>query len=78
MLPSEGMKMLVDGTRRWKYHTDGPIARATWVVSRAHLYGDARRCLEVTSKNGKQARLWGACMEREMQRQSGGTRRQKC
>ena len=46
MPPPEGLNMLVstmmtghdDGN-----HTDGPIEMATWDVSRAHLYGDARR-----------------------------------
>ena len=45
MSPSEGSKMLVstmmtghdDGN-----HVDGPFEMATWDVSRAHLYGEAR------------------------------------
>ena len=46
MSPSEGLKMLVstmmtghdDGN-----HVDGPFEMATWDVSRAHFYGEARR-----------------------------------
>ena len=46
MPPSEGLKMLVatmmtghdDGN-----HADGPFEMATWEVSRAHFYGEARR-----------------------------------
>ena len=46
MPPSEGLKMLVstmmtghdDGN-----HADGPFEMATWDVSRAHFYGEARR-----------------------------------
>ena len=66
MAPSAGLKMLVstmmtghdNGT-----HTDGPMEMATWDVSRAHLYGDARRCihpylLQGYEQKGKLARLW--------------------
>ena len=46
MPPSEGLKMLVstmmtghdDGS-----HADGPFEMATWDVSRAHFYSEARR-----------------------------------
>ena len=46
MPPSEGLKTLVstmmarhdDGN-----HADGPFEMATWDVSRAHFYGDARK-----------------------------------
>ena len=46
MPPSEGLKLLVstmmtghdDGD-----HVDGPFEMATWDVSRAHFYGEARR-----------------------------------
>ena len=64
MPPSEGLKMLVstmmtghdDGN-----HADGPIEMATWNVSRAHLYGEARRwiytyCPQGYEQKGKLAR----------------------
>ena len=46
MPPTEGLKMLVStmmtGHDDGK-HVDGPFEMATWDVSRAHLYGEARR-----------------------------------
>ena len=46
MPPSEGLKMLVS-TMMTGYddgnHADGPFEMATWDVSRAHFYGEARR-----------------------------------
>ena len=65
MPPSEGLKMLVstmmtghDGGN----HADGPFEMATWDVSRAHFYGEARRwiytyLLEGHEQVGKLARL---------------------
>ena len=63
--PSEGLKMLVstmmtghvDGN-----HVDGPFEMATWDVSRAHFYGDARRWIytylpEGHEQKGELARL---------------------
>ena len=65
MPPSEGLKMLVstmmtghdDGN-----HVDGPFEMATWGVSRAHFYGEARRWIytflpEGHEHVGKLARL---------------------
>ena len=65
MPPSEGLKMFVstmmtghdDGN-----HVDGPFEMATWDVSRAHFYGEARRwiytfLLEGHAQVGKLARL---------------------
>ena len=65
MPPSEGLRMLMstpmtghdDGN-----HADGPFGMATWEVSRAHFYGEARRwvytCLpEGHEQKGKWARL---------------------
>ena len=65
MPPSEGLKMLVstmmtghdDGN-----HADGPFEMATWDVSRAHFYGEARRWIctylpEGHEQDGKLARL---------------------
>ena len=65
MPPSEGLKMLVstmmtghdDGN-----HVDGPFEMATWDVSRAHFYGEARRWIytylpEGHEQVGKLARL---------------------
>ena len=65
-------------------HADGPFEMATWDVSRAHFYGEARRLdlhiyLEGHEQNGKFGQtLAGACMERETQRQLGETHGQKC
>ena len=73
MPPSEGLKMLVstmmtghdDGN-----HVDGPFEMATWDVSRAHFYGEARRWIytflpEGHEQVGKFARLcrsmYGTC-----------------
>ena len=65
MPPSEGLKMLVatmmtghvDGN-----HADDPFEMATWDVSRAHFYGEARRWVytylpEGHEQKGKLARL---------------------
>ena len=65
MPPSEGLKMLVstmmtghdDGN-----HVDDPFEMATWDVSRAHFYGEARRWIytylpEGHEQVGKLARL---------------------
>ena len=65
MPPSEGLKMLVstmmtghdDGN-----YVDGPFEMATWDVSRAHFYGEARRWIytfqpEGHEQEGKLARL---------------------
>ena len=65
MPPSEGLKMFVstmmtghdDGN-----HVDGPFEMATWDVSRAHFYGEARRWIytylpEGHEQVGKLARL---------------------
>ena len=65
MPPSEGLKMLVstmmtghdDGN-----HADGPFEMATWDVSRAHFYSEARRWIytqlpEGYGQKGKLARL---------------------
>ena len=46
MPPSEGLKMLVLTTMTGHddgNHVDGPFEMATWDVSRAHFYGEARR-----------------------------------
>ena len=53
--PSEGLKMLVstmmtghnDGN-----HVDGPFEMATWNVSRAHFYGEARRWIYTFLREG--------------------------
>ena len=46
MPPSEGLKMLVS-TKMTEHDdgnlADGPFEMATWDVSRAHFYGEARR-----------------------------------
>ena len=86
MPPSEGLKMLVstimtghdDGN-----HADGPFEMATWDVSRAHFYGEARRWIYTYLPEGGMSRRasWpdsaGACLERETQRQFGETYGQK-
>ena len=65
MPPSEGLKMLVS-TMMTGYddgnHVDGPFEMATWDVSRAHFYGEARRWIytflpEGHEQVGKLARL---------------------
>ena len=46
MPPSEGLKMLVSTMMTGhddENHVDGPFEMATWDVSRAHFYGEARR-----------------------------------
>ena len=46
MPPSEGLKMLVSTMMKGHddgNHADGPFEMATWDVSRAHFYGEARR-----------------------------------
>ena len=47
MPPSEELKMLVStmmtGHDDGNHHVDGPFEMATWEVSRAHFYGEARR-----------------------------------
>ena len=65
MPPSEGLKMLISAMMTGRdddNHEDGPIEMATWDVSRAHLYGDARRWIytylpEGYEQQGKLARL---------------------
>ena len=62
---------------------DRPIEMATWDVSRAHKYGGARRSICTNLPEGPSMRAnWpdsaGMRMEREIQRQSGKTRGQKC
>ena len=79
--PSEGLKMHVatmmtghdDGN-----HADGPFEMATWDVSRAHFYGEARRWVtHIFLKNMNRRARWpdsaGVCMVHEMQRQFGET-----
>ena len=56
---------------------------ATWDVSRAHFYGEARRWIYTyLPKDMIKLASWpdfaGACMERETQRQFGETHGQKC
>ena len=46
MPPSEGLKMPVSTMMTGQddgNHVDGPFEMATWDVSRAHFYGEARR-----------------------------------
>ena len=46
MPPSQGLKMLVSTMMTGhddENHVDGPYEMATWDVSRAHFYGEARR-----------------------------------
>ena len=65
MQPSEGLKMLVSTMMTGhddENHADGPFEMATWVVSRAHFYGEARRWIytflpEGHEQEGKLARL---------------------
>ena len=65
MPQSEGLKMLVSTMMTGhddENHADGPFEMATWDVSRAHFYGEARRwiytCLpEGHEQSGKLARL---------------------
>ena len=65
MPPSEGLKMLVSTMMTGhddENHVDGPFEMATWDVSRAHFYGEARRWIytflpEVHEQVGKLARL---------------------
>ena len=83
--PSEGLKMLVstmmaghdDGN-----HVDGPFEMATWDVSRAHFYGEARRWIYTYLPEGSKLASWPdfaeACTERGTQRQSGETHGQMC
>ena len=86
MPPSEGLKMLVstmmtghdDGR-----HADAPFEMATWAVSRAHFYGEARRWIYTHLPEGhEQKASWPdfaeACTERETQRQFGETHGLKC
>ena len=66
MSPSEGLKMLVstmmtghdDGN-----HTDGPIEMATWDVSRAYFYGEARRWMHTNllERYEQKGKLAGLC-----------------
>ena len=65
MPPSEGLKMLVSTMMTGhddENHVDGPFEMATWDVSRAHFYGEARRwiytfLIEGHEQVGKLARL---------------------
>ena len=65
MPPSEGLKMLVSTMMTGhdhENHVDGPFEMATWDVSRAHFYGEARRWIytflpEGHEQVGKLARL---------------------
>ena len=65
MPPSEGLKMLVSTMMTGhddENHFDGPFEMGTWDVSRAHLYGEARRWIytflpEGHEQEGKLARL---------------------
>ena len=83
---SEGLKMLVSAMMTGHdngSHADGPCEMATWDVSRAHFYGEARRWISTHLPEGmSRRRNWpdsaGACMERDTQRQFGETHGQKC
>ena len=65
MPPSERLKMLVSTMMTGHddgHHTDGPIGKVTWDVSRAHLYGDAHRSINTSllgeyQQKGKLTRL---------------------
>ena len=66
-------------------HVDGPFEMATWDVSRAHFYGEARRWIYTFLPEGhEQVKLASlpdfaeACTERVTQRQSGETHGQMC
>ena len=87
MPPSEGLKMLVSTMMTGhddENHVDGTFEMATWDVSRAHFYGEARRWIYTFLPEGHEQKLasWPdiaeACPERVMQRQSGETHGQKC
>ena len=66
MPPSEGLKMLVSTMMTGhddENHVDGPFEMATWNVSRAHFYGEARRRIYTFLLEGHEqvGKLAGLC-----------------